>query len=84
MNYYFCEMRGIPFPSCINVLSAFPPSFSAPILSFSLSPRISISTNESKNIKQVFHKAVKKISHVRVVTQLYAPCEEHNVMMSHH
>uniref|UniRef100_A0A3Q1IGT6 Guanylate cyclase n=1 Tax=Anabas testudineus TaxID=64144 RepID=A0A3Q1IGT6_ANATE len=43
-----------------------------------------ISTNESKNIKQVFHKAVKKISHVRVVTQLYAPCEEHNVMMSHH
>ncbi|KAK2862850.1 hypothetical protein Q5P01_002383 [Channa striata] len=46
--------------------------------------RVSIASGESKNMKQVFHKAVKKISHVRVVTQLYTPYEDDNVMMSHH
>ncbi|KAF3697687.1 Retinal guanylyl cyclase 2 [Channa argus] len=45
---------------------------------------LSITSDESKSMKQVFHKAVKKISHVRVVTQLYTPYEDDNVMMSHH
>ncbi|XP_008288040.1 retinal guanylyl cyclase 2 [Stegastes partitus] len=44
--------------------------------------RISVST--SKDVKHVFHKAVKKLSHVRVVTQLHAPEDEDNVMMAHH
>ncbi|KAM9718223.1 retinal guanylyl cyclase 2 isoform 1-T1 [Menidia menidia] len=39
---------------------------------------------ESRDMKQVFHKAVKKISHVRVVTQLYMPEDDDNVMMTHH
>ncbi|XP_055085168.1 retinal guanylyl cyclase 2 isoform X1 [Periophthalmus magnuspinnatus] len=37
-----------------------------------------------RNMKHVFHKAVKMISHVRVVTQLYGHEEEPNVMMAHH
>ncbi|CAN9509735.1 unnamed protein product [Ophioblennius macclurei] len=42
-------------------------------------------SNEARNMKQVFYKAVKKISHVRVVTQLYAPDDDGgNVMMTHH
>ncbi|XP_019119511.2 retinal guanylyl cyclase 2 [Larimichthys crocea] len=46
---------------------------------------ISVAAADSKDVKQVFHKAVKKISHVRVMTQvLQAPEEEDNVMMSHH
>ncbi|XP_034020718.1 retinal guanylyl cyclase 2 isoform X2 [Thalassophryne amazonica] len=46
---------------------------------------IIISRKQTRNLKQVFHKAVKKISHVRVVTQLYYTHEdEDNVMMSHH
>lgn len=32
----------------------------------------------------MFHKAVKKISHVRVVTQLYMQEDDDNVMMTHH
>uniref|UniRef100_A0A3Q3S0V2 Guanylate cyclase n=1 Tax=Mastacembelus armatus TaxID=205130 RepID=A0A3Q3S0V2_9TELE len=43
-----------------------------------------IATTESKELKQIFYKAVKKISHVRVVTQLYTPEHDNNVMMSHH
>ncbi|KAK7910461.1 hypothetical protein WMY93_015145 [Mugilogobius chulae] len=44
----------------------------------------SVATSQSRNMKQVLHKAVKMISHVRVVTQLYAHEEEPNVMMDHH
>ncbi|XP_072232312.1 retinal guanylyl cyclase 2 [Leuresthes tenuis] len=43
-----------------------------------------MSLKASRDMKQVFHKAVKKISHVRVVTQLYMPEEDDNVMMAHH
>ncbi|XP_058481237.1 retinal guanylyl cyclase 2 isoform X2 [Solea solea] len=43
----------------------------------------SFTTNESKDLKQVFHKAVRKISNVLVMTQLNAT-EDDNVMMSHH
>ncbi|KAL7374649.1 hypothetical protein ABVT39_004666 [Epinephelus coioides] len=46
--------------------------------------RISFSVNESKDLKRAFHKAVKKISHVRVVTQVLGPDEDNNVMLSHH
>ncbi|XP_038586029.1 retinal guanylyl cyclase 2 [Micropterus salmoides] len=46
--------------------------------------QIIIPTKESKDVKQVFHKAVKMISHVRVMTQLIVPDEDDNVMMSHH
>lgn len=44
---------------------------------------ISIIASESKNLRQVLHKAVKKISHIRIVTQFQAP-EDDSVMMSHH
>ncbi|XP_015240974.1 PREDICTED: retinal guanylyl cyclase 2-like [Cyprinodon variegatus] len=43
-----------------------------------------MSLTESRDLKQVFHKAVKKISHVRVVTQLYMPEDDHNVLLTHH
>ncbi|XP_042368618.1 retinal guanylyl cyclase 2 [Plectropomus leopardus] len=43
-----------------------------------------IATGESKDVKRAFHKAVKKISHVRVATQVSTPDDEDNVMMSHH
>ncbi|KAM6909176.1 retinal guanylyl cyclase 2 [Xenentodon cancila] len=43
-----------------------------------------IPLNTSRDMKQVFHKAVKKIAHVRVVTQLYMPEDDDNVMMTHH
>ncbi|KAM7366520.1 hypothetical protein PAMP_015956 [Pampus punctatissimus] len=47
--------------------------------------RISIAPNESKDVKQAFHKAVKKISHIRVVAQFNAQGEDDdNVMMLHH
>ncbi|XP_047440290.1 retinal guanylyl cyclase 2 isoform X3 [Mugil cephalus] len=46
--------------------------------------RISILPSETKDMKQVFHKAVKKIAHVRVVTQLYTPEDDGNVMLTHH
>uniref|UniRef100_A0A4W6FMN0 Guanylate cyclase n=1 Tax=Lates calcarifer TaxID=8187 RepID=A0A4W6FMN0_LATCA len=47
-------------------------------------PELNIATDGSKDVKQVFHKAVKKIAHVRVVTQLYSTEDEDNVMLSHH
>ncbi|XP_067435924.1 retinal guanylyl cyclase 2 isoform X1 [Thunnus thynnus] len=46
--------------------------------------RVSITSDESRNLRQAFHKAVKKITHIRIVTQLYAPDDDDNVMMSHH
>ncbi|TKS93231.1 Retinal guanylyl cyclase 2 [Collichthys lucidus] len=50
-----------------------------------LSISVSVAAADSKDVKQAFHKAVKKISHVRVMTQvLQAHEEEDNVMMSHH
>ncbi|XP_036966905.1 retinal guanylyl cyclase 2 [Acanthopagrus latus] len=43
----------------------------------------SIAAGESKDLKRAFHKAVKKISHVRVVTQMQAQ-DDDNVLMAHH
>ncbi|XP_049601824.1 retinal guanylyl cyclase 2 isoform X1 [Syngnathus scovelli] len=40
-----------------------------------------VGAKEPKNLKQVLYKAVRKISHIRVVTQL---CEDGSVMMEHH
>lgn len=54
------------------------------VLSPSLSTSISIAPSDSKDLKQVFHKAVKKISHIRVVTQLLLPEEDDSIMTSHH
>ncbi|XP_041820556.1 retinal guanylyl cyclase 2 isoform X1 [Chelmon rostratus] len=45
---------------------------------------IGVAKDESKDLKQVFHKAVKKISHIRVVSQLQALDDDDNVMLSHH
>ncbi|XP_041840435.1 retinal guanylyl cyclase 2 [Melanotaenia boesemani] len=47
-------------------------------------PELKSGMKNSRDMKQVFHKAVKKISHVRVVTQLYMPEDDDNVMMTHH
>ncbi|KAM3591137.1 uncharacterized protein V6R79_023235 [Siganus canaliculatus] len=57
-----------------------------PIVKSGLSSTIGTPTyeSESKNVKQAFHKAVKKISHVRVVSQLYAADEDDSVMLLHH
>ncbi|XP_068164325.1 retinal guanylyl cyclase 2 isoform X1 [Antennarius striatus] len=41
-------------------------------------------SNQSKDMKLVFHKAAKKISHILVVTQLHASNDDENVLMSHH
>ncbi|XP_037538865.1 retinal guanylyl cyclase 2 [Nematolebias whitei] len=38
----------------------------------------------TRDLRRVFHKAVKKIAHVRVVTQLYVPEDDHNVLLTHH
>lgn len=77
----------IPLAKCLLVTAflsrpslMFLPSV---VLSPSLSARVSIAMGDPKDLKQVFHKAVKKISHVRVVTQLHVP-EEDSIMMSHH
>ncbi|XP_028330604.1 retinal guanylyl cyclase 2 isoform X2 [Gouania willdenowi] len=47
-------------------------------------PCISILSNQSKDLRHMFCKAVRKITHVRVVTQLPAQEEDSNVMMTHH
>ncbi|KAM3857529.1 LOW QUALITY PROTEIN: retinal guanylyl cyclase 2 [Diretmus argenteus] len=48
------------------------------------SPTTLITPEESKLMKQRFHKAVRKISLVRVMTQLTSAEGDNNVMMSHH
>ncbi|XP_007576118.1 retinal guanylyl cyclase 2 isoform X1 [Poecilia formosa] len=58
-----------------------PPELKSGCRSFDASK---MSLAENRDMKQVFHKAVKKISHVRVVTQLYVPEDDHNVMLTHH
>lgn len=80
----------IPLLECFIVVTfssrlslTFFPSILPPTLSPPLSTSISIAPSESKDLKQVFHKAVRKISHVLVVTQLQA-LDNDNVMMSHH
>ncbi|XP_069028216.1 retinal guanylyl cyclase 2 [Embiotoca jacksoni] len=47
-------------------------------------PELNVAPSKSKNVKQAFHKAVKKIAHVRVLTQLFLQEDEGNVMMTHH
>nr|BAC76881.1 guanylyl cyclase [Oryzias latipes] len=47
-------------------------------------PELKTGMKAPRDMKQVFHKAVKKISHVRVVTQLHMPEDDANVMMTHH
>ncbi|XP_078137945.1 retinal guanylyl cyclase 2, partial [Centroberyx gerrardi] len=44
----------------------------------------SIAPDEQKDFKQILHKTVKKISHLRVMTQITTADDEDNVMMSHH
>ena len=63
----------------LNSLTVFLHSSPSPVFLPS-----SMSLKASRDMKQVFHKAVKKISHVRVVTQLYMPEDDDNVMMAHH
>lgn len=58
-----------------------PPLIASPL---PLSTSICIPRKQSKDMKLMFHKAVKKISHVRVVTQLYMQEDDDNVMMTHH
>ncbi|XP_053716688.1 retinal guanylyl cyclase 2 isoform X1 [Synchiropus splendidus] len=43
-----------------------------------------IPMNETKDMKRVFHKSVKLLTHIRAVTQLHMPEEEANVMLAHH
>ncbi|XP_054457935.1 retinal guanylyl cyclase 2 [Anoplopoma fimbria] len=42
-----------------------------------------VTSGVQKDLKHLFHKAVKKITHVRIVTQLYVPEEDGNAIMSH-
>lgn len=49
-----------------------------------LSTSIKIPTSETKNLKHIFHKAVRKISHLRVVTHMHAHDDHSSVMLAHH
>ncbi|XP_029696332.1 retinal guanylyl cyclase 2 isoform X2 [Takifugu rubripes] len=45
---------------------------------------ISTPASETKNMKHIFHKAVRKISHLRVVTHMHAHDDHSSVMLAHH
>lgn len=49
-----------------------------------LSTSIRTPASETKNLKHIFHKAARKISHVRVVTHMHAHDDQSSVMLAHH